>query len=350
VGVETSTTGFVGKVESAERGAAVHVRSVADFERAFGRVEKGSELGAAVAQFFANGGKDAWVVGLPKGVPLSAGLQRFDAVDTLSLLCLPSETDVDVLRGAIEYAERRRAFALIDPPGTDLTATIALAESLALSGSANGAVYFPRLQVPDAAGVLTMRPPSGTVAGMFARLDSTRGVEKAPAGEEAFLRGAVALDVDLGDDQISRLTSAAVNAIRMLPGAGVCVWGARTIQGADGSASNWKYVSVRRLGLFVEHSVERGTQWAVFEPNNESTWAKLRRQSTVFLHGLFRLGALQGRTPDESYFVRCGGDTMTQDDIENGRLNLVIGIAPLKPAEFVIIRIGQWQEKSCRKR
>ena len=114
------------------------------------------------------------------------------------------------------------------------------------------------------------------------------------------------------------------------------------------SNSDWKYTPVRRLAIYVEHSIDRGTQWAVFEPNDESTWAKLRRQSTLFLDGLFRTGALQGRTADEAYFVRCGSDTMTQDDIDNGRLKLVIGIAPLKPAEFVIFTIGQWQAESAR--
>jgi phage tail sheath protein FI len=345
-GVETSTTGFVGEVRSGDRCAVVQVKSVADFERAFGRVESGLELGAAVAQFFANGGNDAWIVGLPNGLPLSDGLEHFDPVDTLSLLCLPGETDVDVLRAVIEYAERRRAFALIDPLGTDLAGTIAMTESLALGGSANGAVYFPSLQVTDPAGVSSTRPPSGAVAGMYARIDRSRGVWKAPAGEDAVLRGGVEPAVDLSEGEISRLTSAAVNAIRRFPGEGIRVWGARTLQGTDQSDSEWKYIPVRRLAIFVEHSIERGIKWAVFEPNNEPTWAKLRRQSTLFLHGLFRQGALQGSTADEAYFVRCGNDTMTRDDIDNGRLNLVIGIAPLRPAEFVIIRIGQWQNES----
>ena len=334
-GVETSTTGFIGAVGSAEPCAPVHVRSLVEFERAFARVEAGFELGAAVALFFENGGSDAWVVGLPDGVPLSAGLERLDAVDTLSLLCLPGETDIDVLRAAIEYAERRRAFALIDPPGTEVAEVNAYVEALAQSGSANAAVYFPPFEGGD--------PPSGAVAGVYARVDRERGVWKAPAGEEAVLRGEVSIAVDLTDDERSRLNSAAVNEIRRFPDKGVLVWGARTIQGADRVDSEWKYVPVRRLCLYVEHSIDRGTQWAVSEPNDESTWARLRQQIAVFLTGLFHMGAFAGRTSDESYFVRCGNDTMTQDDIDNGRLNMVIGIAPLKPAEFVIFRIGQWR-------
>ena len=226
---------------------------------------------------------------------------------------------------------------LIDPPGMEVAETCAYVEALAQSGSANAAVYFPPLEGGD--------PPSGAVAGMYARVDRERGVWKAPAGEEAVLRGAVSTAVDLTHDQNTRLNSAAVNVIRRFPDKGVLVWGARTIQGAETSNSEWKYVPVRRLGLYVEHSIDRGTQWAVFEPNDKSTWARLREQAAVFLSGLFRQGAFAGRTPDESYFVRCGNDTMTQDDIDNGRLNIVIGVAPMKPAEFVILRIGQWRDK-----
>jgi Bacteriophage tail sheath protein len=337
-GVETSTTGFIGQVGSAEPCAPVHVRSLVAFEGAFANVEAGFELGVAVAQFFENGGRDAWVVGLPDGVPLSAGLEHLDAVETLGLLCLPGETDIDVLRATVDYAERRRAFVLIDPPGAEVGATCAYVEALAQSGSANAAVYFP----PFEGGA----PPSGAVAGVYARVDRERSVWKAPAGEEALLRGEVAPALDLSEDESLRLNSAAVNPIRRFPEKGVLVWGARTIQGADEGGSEWKYVPVRRLGLYIEHSIERGIQWADFEPNNETTWAKLRQQVAVFLIGLFRVGAFAGRTPDESYFVRCGDDTMTQDDIDNGRLNMVIGIAPLKPAEFVIFRIGQWRDKS----
>jgi len=337
-GVETSTTGFIGAVENAEPRAPMHVRSLVEFERAFGRVEAGSELGPAVTRFFENGGSDAWVVGLPDGVPLSDGLECLDAVETLSLLCLPGETNIEVLSAAIEYAERRRAFALIDPSGTEVADVCAYVEALAQSRSANAAVYFPPFEGGD--------PPSGAVAGVYARIDRERGVWKAPAGEEASLRGEVAPAIDLSDAESSRLNSAAVNAIRRFPGKGVLVWGARTIQGAEQGGSEWKYVPVRRLGLYVEHSIDRGTQWAVSEPNDESTWAKLRQQVTAFLTGLFRMGAFAGRTPAESYFVHCGDDTMTQDDIDNGRLNIVIGIAPLKPAEFVILRIGQWRDKS----
>jgi len=273
-------------------------------------------------------------------------LQRLDALDTLNLLCLPGETDPDVLRAALEYAERRGAFLLIDPPGPDVEGTIALAESLARSDIANGAVYFPPVEMADPAGAAKTCPPSGAIAGMYARHDRAFGVWKAAAGAEAILAGITGLAVDLSDDEISRLKAAGVNAIRRLPTAGIRVWGSRTLQGGEQSSSEWKYIPVRRLALYVEESIDRGTRWAVFGPNDESLWTKLRVQIAVFLDGLFRAGALQGRTADEAYFVRCGMDTMTQNDLDNGRLTVVIGIAPVKPAEFVIVTIGQWISQS----
>lgn len=343
-GVSTSTAAFVGGAATDTR-AAVNVKSQADFERAFGCSWRDSELGAAVSQFFANGGSEAWVAGVHEGTALSEGLQRLDAVDALNLLCLPGETELDALRAALEYAERRRAFVLIDPPGADLDRTIAFAGALARSGSPNGAVYFPPVQVDDAAA--EARPPSGAVAGMYARHDRTRGVWKAPEGSHAALPGVVAPVVELDDDAFSRLSAAGVNSIRLFPGSGIRVWGSRTLLGADTSTSDWKYIPVRRLALFVEESLYRGTQWTVFEPNGEPLWAKLRLQIAVFLDTLFRAGALQGRRPDEAYFVRCGRDTMSQNDLDNGLVRIAVGVAPTKPAEFVEITIGQWTSKVC---
>jgi phage tail sheath protein FI len=347
-GVATSTAGFVGEAASGEHCAAVRVKSVADFERTLPGSGRGSELGVAVSQFFAGGGSEAWVAGVPRGTPLSEGLQRLDAADTLNLLCLPGETDVRVWRAALEYAGRRRAFVLIDPPGADLDRTVALAESLAASGSANGAIYFPPIQVDDpVTGGLRTCPPSGAVAGLYARHDRALGVWKAPGGEHAVLPGVVAPEVELGEAAISELKAAAVNAIRRFPTGGIRVWGSRTLQGGEQSTSDWTYVPVRRLALFIEESLSRGTRWAVFEPNDEPLWATLRLQCAVFLDALFRAGALQGSTADKAYFVRCGLDTMSQNDLDNGRLRLVVGIAPIKPAEFVHIAIGQWLSRVC---
>jgi hypothetical protein len=342
-GVATSTTGFVGEAERGPACTAVNVKSFSEFERAFGGRKRAFELGDAVWQFFANGGAEAWVVRAPKGMPRSEALPDLDAADSLSLLCLPGETDLDVLRGALEYVERRWAFLLIDPPGPDLDRTIDLARSLARAETANGAVYFPPVQLElRTGGGPRVCPPSGAVAGMYARHDRSVGVWGVPEGREAVLAGVAAAAIDLSDDEISRLTAAGVNCIRKLPAGGVAVSGAQTLQGGEQSTSEWKYVHVRRLTLFIEESLYRGTQWVVFEPNDEPSWAKILLQAGLFLEKLFRAGALEGPTPDQAYVLRCGRDTMTQDDIDNGRLTVVIGVAPVKPAEFVNFAIGQW--------
>jgi uncharacterized protein len=292
-----------------------------------GFVGEPNRVKAAVSQFTANGGRQSVIA--PRE------LAQLDSVDVLNLLCLPGETDVDVLRAALDYAERRRAFLIVDPPSADIDEAIELARALAASGSANGAMYFPPLG--DA-------PPSGAVAGVFARNDERRGVWKSPAGLEAVVHGTDKPAVDLDDDATVELAAAGVNAIREHAEAGTAVWGARTIQGGDAGTSEWRYVSVRRLGLYLEESLHRGTQWAVFEPNEPPLWEKVRRQVLAFLSDLWRRGALAGETPEEAYFVRCGPDTMTQDDLDDGRLIFTVGIAPLKPAEFVVLRIGQWRE------
>jgi Bacteriophage tail sheath protein len=342
-GVATSTTAFLGEAANTGSGCAMNVKSVAEFEGAFASLPSCSLFRVSVSQFFANGGTDAWVVGVAEGTSLREGLERLDVVDTLNLLSLPGETDLDVLRAALEYADRRRAFLLVDPAGADLDATITLAATLALTGSANGAVHFPPLQL---AGIVPACPPSGAVAGMYARVDRAAGVWKTPAGESGVLSGVVAPSVQLDQAALAKLHAAAVNPIRQFPARGIQVWGARTLQGGEGNSSDWKYVPIRRLALYIEESLYRGTQWAVFEPNDEPLWGKLRLECASFLHSLFRAGAFPGRTADEAYFVRCGRDTMTEDDIDNGRLRILVGIAPVRPAEFVIFRIGQWTAQS----
>ena len=183
--------------------------------------------------------------------------------------------------------------------------------------------------------------PCGAVAGLYARTDATRGVWKGPAGVAAELRGITGLAVVLNDTQGHPLNSQAINCLRSFPAYGHVVWGARTLAGADALASEWKYVPVRRLALFIEESVVSGTQWAVFEPNAEPLWAQLRLSVGAFMHSLFRQGAFQGRTPLHAYFVKCDATTTTPNDINQGVVNLLVGFAPLKPAEFVILRIQQ---------
>jgi phage tail sheath protein FI len=207
----------------------------------------------------------------------------------------------------------------------------------------NAAIFFPRIMAPDPLKEFRLQPfvPSGSVAGVFARTDAARGVWKAPAGIEATLSGAQALTYKLTDGENGQLNPLGVNCLRSFPVTGNVVWGSRTLEGADRLASEWKYLPVRRLALFVEESLFRGTQWVVFEPNDEPLWSQIRLNVGAFMQGLFRQGAFQGTSPREAYFVKCDKETTTQDDINRGIVNILVGFAPLKPAEFVIIKISQ---------
>lgn len=209
--------------------------------------------------------------------------------------------------------------------------------------SKNAAVFFPRLRQPNP--LLDHRvedfAPCGAVAGVFARTDAQRGVWKAPAGLEATLTGVPQLSVSLTDAENGELNPLGINCLRTMPAAGRVIWGARTLQGADRLASEWKYIPVRRLALYIEESLYRGTQWVVFEPNDASLWAQIRLNVGSFMHTLFRQGAFAGKTPREAYFVKCDHETTTPDDINRGVVNVVVGFAPLKPAEFVIIKLQQ---------
>jgi hypothetical protein len=179
------------------------------------------------------------------------------------------------------------------------------------------------------------------MAGIIARTDAQRGVWKAPAGTEASLRGVRELSYKMTDNDNGRLNPLGINALRTFPVIGRVAWGARTTAGADQLASEWKYTPVRRLALYIEESLYRGTQWAVFEPNDKPLWAQLRKSVGGFMQTLFRQGAFQGATPSEAYLVKCDSETTTQADIDRGIVNIVVGFAPLKPAEFVIIKIRQ---------
>jgi len=183
--------------------------------------------------------------------------------------------------------------------------------------------------------------PCGAVAGVFARTDAQRGVWKAPAGQDATLFGVRALAVNLTDAEQGQLNPLGVNCLRSFPVSGNVIWGARTYRGADQLASEWKYIPVRRLALFIEETLYRSLQWVVFEPNDEPLWAQIRLNIGAFMQNLFRQGAFQGRSPREAYLVKCDRETTTQTDINMGVVNIVVGFAPLKPAEFVIIKIQQ---------
>lgn len=183
--------------------------------------------------------------------------------------------------------------------------------------------------------------PCGAIAGVFARTDSQRGVWKAPAGIDAKIFGVSELSYTMTDGENGELNPLGINCLRTFPTIGTVVWGSRTMKGADALASEWKYIPVRRMALFIEESLYRGTKWVVFEPNDEPLWAQIRLNVGAFMHNLFRQGAFQGKTPKEAYLVKCDKETTTQDDINRGIVNILVGFAPLKPAEFVIIKIQQ---------
>lgn len=285
------------------------------------------------------------------------GLYALEKADLFNLLVLPPLSDApgggaDVGNAtwsdAISYATERRAMVLVDPPfhtsGWDAIDDLTPAAISGVAGrSANAALFFPRIRAanPLRENRLEAFAPAGAVAGVIARTDGSRGVWKSPAGIEATLNGVPALDVSLTDPENGLVNPLGVNCLRMFPNTGAIVWGARTLRGADSLASEWKYLAVRRTALFLEESLFRGTQWVVFEPNDEPLWAQIRLNVGAFMQNLFRQGAFQGRTPREAYFVRCDSTTTTQADIDLGIVNILVGFAPLKPAEFVVIKLQQ---------
>ena len=278
------------------------------------------------------------------------GLYALRKADLFNLLCIPPFKDKDsidygLVDDAIAFCKDRRAMLLIDPPAdwkTIKNVTDNLDTQVG-SPSSYAAIFFPRLSQPNPLNGNQFEPfvPCGAVAGVFARTDSQRGVWKAPAGLDATLVGVPDLTVPMTDLENGVLNQLGVNCLRILPAAGRVVWGARTRDGADRTASEWKYIPVRRLALYLEESLYRGTQWVVFEPNDNPLWAQIRLNIGAFMHGLFRQGAFQGSSPAQAYFVKCDGETTTQTDINNGIVNIIVGFAPLKPAEFVVISLQQ---------
>jgi phage tail sheath protein FI len=279
------------------------------------------------------------------------GMYALEDVDLFNITSIP---DAGVMAGndmralyteAEIYCEERRSMLLLDIPASVVRLDLMrswLSENESLRHP-NAAVYFPRTRISDplARGRLRSIAPSGTIAGLYARTDTQRGVWKAPAGTEARLRNVQTLDYSLTDLENGALNPQGVNCLRTFPVYSNICWGARTMEGADALASDWKYVPVRRLTLFLEESLYRGTKWVVFEPNDEPLWAQIRMNVGAFMQDLFRKGAFQGTTPRDAYFVRCDSETTTQTDIDSGIVNIEIGFAPLKPAEFVILKIQQ---------
>jgi phage tail sheath protein FI len=279
------------------------------------------------------------------------GIYALLDVDLFNLLLIPETFDMSagqaagVIPPAVALCEARRAFYIVDAPSDRTLANIANVNDWAngAATSRNAATYFPALRISDPLDGLRPRSmaPSGTLAGVYARTDATRGVWKAPAGTDATLNGVLDLAVPVNDLENGQLNPKRINVLRSFPAYGRVSWGARTMKGSDEQADEYKYIPIRRLALFLEESLYRGTQWVVFEPNDEPLWAQIRLNIGAFMNGLFRQGAFQGTTPAQAFFVKCDNETTTQADRNLGIVNIIVGFAPLKPAEFVILTIQQ---------
>ncbi len=289
------------------------------------------------------------------------GLYLLDQAPIFNLLCIPPyksqpldltivDVDPGVWSAAAAYCQQRLAFLIIDPPSATWTSVSNAVKNgiatLDVTGDAASyaAVYFPSVQYPNVLNNNQVQTfvPCGLVAGQIANTDAQRGVWKAPAGTQATLANVTQYSIPpLVENDIGQLNPLGINCLRNLPAGGPVIWGARTLQGDDRIGSQWKYIPVRRLALYIEESLYQGTQWVVFEPNDETLWTQIRLTVGTFLNQLFQQGAFQGTTPQQAYFVKCDSDTTTQTDINNGIVNILVGFAPVKPAEFVVISIQQ---------
>jgi phage tail sheath protein FI len=334
--------------------------TVAGFDNTLVLNTRQYSLGTASTSTFRSGGIDGFDGTAPTladylGNPADqTGFHALDPLDLFNLMVLPPDADVppathQMLWGpASNYCAAHRAFLLIDAPPTwtsndgrpavvgDTTLIAALNVSVVKT---HAAVFYPRLVFSDA-GLNRTTGASGAIAGLMARIDATRGVWKAPAGIEADIRDVLGVDVRLTDLENGVLNKKGVNCLRVLPN-GLVNWGARTLAGDDDFGNEWKYIPIRRLALNLEESLYRGTRWVVFEPNDEPLWAKIRLNLNAFMMSMFRQGAFQGTSPKEAFFVKCDKETTTQDDRNKGIVNIEVGFAPLKPAEFVVIKIQQ---------
>ena len=365
-GTSTSETAFVDFFARGPVNQAVRITSMTEFNECFGGVDPRSEASYGIAQFFQNGGDVAWVVRVltsaddprystwiqSEGLSaLTSGIQAL-RVTSFDILCVPCAADlsagnvISFYSSAAAFCVEQRSFLIVDIPRNQLDpgpdGIQKWVESLGLAEK-NAALFFPRVLIPDPLnrGQLRDTAPSGGIAGVFARTDSTRGVWTAPSGPAAVLKQVDSLATNISDTENEVLNSIAINTLRNFPAEGNLIWGARTLEGADKLASDWKYIPVRRMALFLERSISDGVKWATFEPNNQSLWDQIRLDINAFLLALFRQGAFQGATAKDAFFVKCNQETTTQDDINRGIVNIVVGFAPLKPAEFVIINIQQ---------
>ena len=353
--VPTSVVAMVGSFPKGPMKVVKQILSWQAFEQEYGGLSTSSLPSYCIKQFFDNGGIHLQVIRIGTGpvktaTPFLQGLSRLNRFGGFTILCIPQTEDLSdayaakVMQEAIALVSRHQALYLLDPPRQMATrTTVASMESWLANQQGirhpNVAIYFPRVRVRANSTSSARRtiPASGTMAGVIARIDQTRGIWKAPAGTEAILRNVQTLERQVTTQDIHRLTKLNINPLRAVTSSRFLAWGART----QADHSEWRYLSVRRVALFLEASVHRGTNWVVFESNDEPLWARIRQTVGAFMNSLFRRGAFQGSKTKEAYFVKCGVETTTYAEQAEGLVNIIIGFAPLKPAEFVIVRIQQ---------
>jgi uncharacterized protein len=370
--VGTNTVGFIGESAKGPNNEAVLITNWSQFVKTFGDFKDCSVyLAHAVYGFFNNGGSRCFVVnvGAPESDDVTAtvaaggekkdekpavksrggdrdglfigrdngpgqrsGLKCFEEVDDIAIVVAPGQTSPAVQDAVLSHCETRKdRFAILDAPETIAGGVDRLPKP---RDSKYGAYYFPWIQVYDPEKGNIFVPPSGHIAGVYSRVDNERGVHKAPANE--IVRGALGLKYNVSKGEQDLLNPKGINAIRLMNG-GIRIWGARTLS----SDPSWKYINVRRLFIMVETSIERATQWVVFEPNDHRLWKRVTRTISSFLTLLWRNGALMGTSPEQAFFVKCDAETNPAEVVDAGQLVVEIGLAPVKPAEFVIFRIGQ---------
>lgn len=376
----TNIVGFLGVAEKGPVNQATLVTNWTQYTKIFGGLHEGGWLGHGVYQFFQNGGTKCYInnlaepkpkkgeasqkngdkaaektdepansaryevknpdniakliIGKDEGVGKKSGLHLFDEIQDISLICAPGVTDPAAQDAILTHCEKNRfRFAVLDSPET-LEGGI---DTMPMPrDSIMGAYYFPWVQMYDmVADQNIYAPPSGGICGVYGRVDSTRGVHKAPANE--LFKTALGLKYNLTDAEQEMLNPKGINCIRDFPGRGIRVWGARTIS----SNPEWRYVNVRRLFCMVEQALQNGTNWVVFEPNTRDLWKKITRNITAFLLNIWKSGALFGNSPEEAFYVRCDDELNPPESIDAGYVTIELGLAPAKPAEFVVFRVSQ---------
>jgi phage tail sheath protein FI len=348
----TSVTGFIGQSRSGPINKAVKIMSAREYTSLFGTAAHSKYLAYAVRGFFQNGGRMCYVVNIGFGRDLRSernlpnvlqgngysriitAIKVFEKIKEISIVCAPGITNPNAQKIIINHCEKMgNRFAILD---IQRDTNAGLGRLNRPPSSANAAAYFPWLKIYDAKKrKFLFVPPSGHVAGIYARVDAEKGSHKAPAGPLFPIKGINGLKYNLVQRDVNGLTLRSINPIRSFQGSGYLIWGARTLS----NDPEWKYVNVRRFCLYVKENIAEHTKWAVREPNNTLLWNKLKSYASEYLLDLWKKGALLGSKPSEAFFVRCDSYTNTVDMIEAGRVQVLVGIALIKPGEFILIKI-----------